>query len=106
MRQRNLTRLGRKRHGLFQASVSIPVNTGGATLSVAAISATDNSKKDQPAEQPSQDYDCFCCCAHALPGAIGASIVTFDLRTPSFILEHASVLSPSLRGTFHPPRFA
>ncbi len=94
--------------GEAQAVELTPINTGSVhSNAIAAVSvAPEDSQKDQPADQPSQDEDCFCCCAHVLPGMVITNAIVFDLSTPSFVLEHVLVPSPPLGSTFRPPRFA
>lgn len=94
---------------LSSIQVSVPTieRAIGATRTMTLVASSDNSQPHRPSDQtPDKDDDCFCCCAHVLPGVIVANVVVFDLRTSSFVLEHSSVPSPPLRGTFRPPRFA
>ena len=62
--------------------------------------------QNQIPEQPANDEDCFCCCTHVIPGTITVSLESADATAPSSILEHLSILSPTLPSEFHPPRFA
>lgn len=68
--------------------------------------AADNNQKELPSEQPSSDEDCFCCCAHVVPGRAIAAIAITDLM-PSFTVQRKIDLpSPPLQSPYHPPRFA
>ena len=61
---------------------------------------------NQTPEQPTSGEDCFCCCTHIIPGTITVSLESADATALSSILEHLSILSPTLPSEFHPPRFA
>ena len=65
-----------------------------------------STSQNQIPEQPANDEDCFCCCTHVIPGTITVSLESADATAPSSILEHLSILSPTLPSEFHPPRFA
>lgn len=66
----------------------------------------NGSRQDAPSEPTHSDEDCFCCCAHVLPGH-GAAPVSISELSPSFArLTVIDVASPSLKGPYHPPRFA
>jgi hypothetical protein len=69
------------------------------------ITATDDSnQKELPSEQPCADEDCFCCCAHVVPGRAVCTIVVSDLM-PSFgIPRKIDLPSPPLQSPYHPPR--
>ena len=71
-----------------------------------SVSSPTNSQPEQPQEQEPHEEDCFCCCAHVLPGAVIGSLVAFDLTSLPSPPGMASLPSPPLRGTYHPPRFA
>lgn len=73
----------------------------------AVISSSENSHPERlPEQEAPHEEDCFCCCAHILPGLhfanIGAS-ETKSLRAPA---ETKRLPSPTLQSTYHPPRFA
>lgn len=94
--------LGDGRPGLV--AVARPTRLSSARI--ARVEAGDNQPTNEPAEQPSDDDDCFCCCSHVLPGTVIATVEVTDLRSPSAFLESLSVPSPPLARAFHPPRFA
>lgn len=70
------------------------------------VSGTNDSRPERPAPEAPHNEDCFCCCAHVLPSLSFASAGAPVLAEPSDILISSSVLSPPLRGTYHPPRIA
>src|SRR6266487_2075566 len=70
-----------------------------ARQSVDRMEASDKEPTNEPAEQPSDDDDCFCCCSHVLPGTVIANVSVTDLRLPVTFLEYLSVLSPPLART-------
>lgn len=73
---------------------------------VAALTSSDESQPGQPSDEAPHDEDCFCCCAHILPSLSLSIVHTSELRSPSALLFEDSHLSPPLRNTYRPPRFA
>jgi len=71
-----------------------------------AIKPSTNQDQNEIPEQPDIDEDCFCCCTHVIPGIITVSLESADATALSGILEHLSILTPTLPSEFHPPRFA
>ncbi len=72
----------------------------------AAVPTSNDSQPDQPSDKAPCDEDCFCCCAHVLPGLGFASICNSELKSPQKPLEKDFLPSPPLQSTYHPPRFA
>jgi hypothetical protein len=72
----------------------------------ASINKSSGEQQDQPSEEPCNDEDCFCCCAHILPGTITVSLETSDAITPATFSGSLSTPTPSLASEFHPPRIA
>ena len=70
------------------------------------IEQSTSQDHNQTPEQPTSGEDCFCCCTHIIPGTITVSLESADATALSSILEHLSILSPTLPSEFHPPRFA
>ena len=70
------------------------------------IEQSSSQDHNQTPEQPTSGEDCFCCCTHIIPGTITVSLESADATALSSILEHLSILSPTLPSEFHPPRFA
>ena len=87
-------------------SVAVARATRLSSARIARVEAADNQPTNEPAEQPSDDDDCFCCCSHVIPGTVVAGVDVSDLRSPTPLLESLLVPSPPLARTFHPPRFA
>ncbi len=88
-----------------RAEVRQTIRSSEASATATAITSPDTSSPEQQSPE-THDEHCFCCCAHILPSPIILSVAVSDLSSPASTLEKASVKSPSLRGTFHPPRFA
>lgn len=87
-------------------AVSISEPTSDSTNVLVVSSTTHNSQEGLPSEQPSSDEDCFCCCAHVVPGRALATVAVSELM-PSFTVPRKTDLpSPVLQGPFHPPRLA
>jgi hypothetical protein len=70
------------------------------------IEPSTSQHQNQIPEEPAGDEDCFCCCAHVIPGTITVSLEAADTTALSSIIEHLSIPSPPLSPEFHPPRFA
>ncbi len=94
--------------GEVQAVELTPVNNGSAhsNAAVAVVTTPENSQKDRSSNQSAQDEDCFCCCAHVLPGMMFVTISNFDLKSPAVSVKHNSLPTPPHQSTYHPPRFA
>ena len=73
---------------------------------VGAVSVREDSRQNGPTEQKSQEEDCFCCCAHIVPGVAYVAPTHSDLKFPRSVPGSTAVLTPPLFGTFRPPRFA
>jgi hypothetical protein len=89
-----------------EAPLPESISTGKTTVSVRASSDKEDSQRNEPTDQKSQDEDCFCCCAHVVPGMVYVAPTLLDLKSPVSVPDLASVPTPPLFQTFHPPRFA
>lgn len=67
---------------------------------------SNNSHSRQPSDTTPHAEDCFCCCAHVLPGIAFATVNVSELRSPFAPEISQSLPSPPLRGSYHPPRIA
>src|SRR5262245_9710147 len=67
--------------------------------------SSDTNRNEEPENQHDED-DCFCCCAHALPARVIASLEASDVASLTASAAKLTVPSPSLPPAFHPPRFA
>lgn len=87
---------------------------GGLPLAATAAPETAGLGSDPGAEAPSpgrdseapHEEDCFCCCAHVLPGLAITLVVAAELRSQQPPLGLDSLPSPPLPLQYHPPRFA
>lgn len=70
---------------------------------LAAVSTSD-SQGPVPSDQPSHEEDCFCCCAHVVPGVVHCAAAIADMSSHSQVSKDRLLPSPPLRGPFHPPR--
>lgn len=90
---------------LTSAQVSI---SHGADAKPTAIATTadDDSSRDQYPNPESQDEDCFCCCAHIVPGIPFVTPNVLELKS-AFHMQTEAVTPPSELETPHrPPRFS
>jgi len=98
--------LGLSADQIAALSVTRSVDETRNSPTPAFISISDSSQGEEPAEPHSDDDDCFCCCAHVLPGMIFSNADSVAQNLLSSPREYLPSLSPALPGTFHPPRFA
>ncbi len=83
-----------------EASASTGIRTDAAF-------ATDLSESRQdPLPERTHTEDCFCCCAHVLPGHATAPVAVPELNSRIRALPRIDLTSPPLQGPYHPPRFA
>lgn len=94
---------------------NLPLQTRLATTDTGAVNVDDaalirtsnNSHQDQqPDREAPHEEDCFCCCAHVLPGLSFANIGYSELKSLRSPAKTDRLLSPPLQSTYHPPRFA
>ena len=88
------------------SSVLTPTTVHAGNNDLVITPTQGDSKPGQPSDKEHQAEDCFCCCAHVLPGMSFAVATLSQLKTPPPPLTTDSLPSPPLRGTYHPPRFA
>jgi hypothetical protein len=70
------------------------------------ISQETQCPSDQHSDQEQHSDDCFCCCAHVLPGSIYNCVGRSELITLSIPLKEESMSSAQLEGPFRPPRLS
>ncbi len=70
---------------------------------ISAIQTPDDSQNSLPSDQPIYE-DCFCCCAHVVPGLVHRSAAIAYGSSYSQVPTDLPLPSPPLRGPFHPPR--
>ena len=72
---------------------------------VTSFAASRQSETEHSPDKNCCDEDCCLLCAHMLPvKPLGFELVP-DTKSPLLVVNDASVLSPSLDATYHPPRF-
>lgn len=71
------------------------------------INGTETDRREPLPKQPTDcDEDCFCCCAHVLPGTIFINAAAQEFRSPTIILAQVWPPSPLLPPASPPPRAA
>lgn len=78
----------------------------GIGSSPAFVTDASEPRQDPPSEPTHSDEDCFCCCAHVLPGHTTAPVAVAELSSDVAALKKIDVASPLLQGPYHPPRSA
>jgi hypothetical protein len=70
--------------------------------------ASEIPKKEhnQPPDQEQRDEDCFCCCAHVIPGSVFQGSSISEIVSISLPTKQALVQLQLPKAYFHPPRFA
>ncbi len=71
-----------------------------------AASRPEDSRPDQQPDKAPHDEDCFCCCAHILPGLCLTNPGASEMKSPSVSIVSDSLPSPPVKATYHPPRIA
>lgn len=64
-----------------------------------------DSEPGRPQQHEQQNEDCFCCCAHVLPGFGITGMMSFQPDQLSVTTVLNSLPSPPLPHTYRPPRF-
>lgn len=71
-----------------------------------ALDKSNSRPSETPSEQLPHEEDCFCCCAHVLPGAILARLELYELTSTQPVIKTDSLPSPPHREMYRPPRIA
>jgi hypothetical protein len=77
----------------------------GAGDDVSSVAASGQSGTEHSPDKNCCDQDCCLLCAHMLPVKALRFELVPDMKSPLLVVNYASVLSPSLDATYHPPRF-
>lgn len=91
---------------MAQTAASTEDNSVDATRPFSAALGTEDYEENLPSEPPHSEEDCFCCCAHVLPGSAAALVAAPELATSFAPRQDSGLLSPPLKSPYHPPRFA
>lgn len=71
---------------------------------VTSVAVSSQSETEHSPDKNCCDEDCCLLCAHMLPvKALGSEFVLV-MKSPLRVLNEASILSPPLDATYHPPR--
>jgi len=77
----------------------------GAVDEASSVAISSQSRTEHSPDKDCCDEDCCLLCAHMLPvKALGSEFVLV-MKSPLRVLNKASILSPPLDATYHPPRF-
>ena len=90
----------------FQTIVSAAPDSTSDNALIASIRNSDNSRPERPQDREPHEEDCFCCCAHVLPGFGFTGVISDGPGQLAIVSELNSLPSPPLPNTYHPPRFA
>lgn len=71
-----------------------------------AVSAREESQRNEVPDQKSQDEDCFCCCAHVLPGTVFVTPAVPERKLIVWIQTEFVTPQSELARPYHPPRFS
>lgn len=74
--------------------------------SILSVSAGKGSQRNLPQERESRDEDCFCCCAHIVPGIVFVSPIILEPKSVFPAQEQTSITQDKFEPPFHPPRFS
>ena len=64
------------------------------------------NEHNQFPDQPQRDEDCFCCCAHVLPGSVFHGRAISEIVSISLPAKQALIPLQLPKAYFHPPRLA
>ncbi len=84
----------------------VPANVEADSENSTAIRESQGARPDRPAPEAPHEEDCFCCCAHVLPGLYAPTVAGAELKSPAIAPATDALPSPPLRDAYHPPRFA
>jgi hypothetical protein len=90
-----------------EALVAVSVDQSDNDLQLASVTKRDSDSQDKDTRQPvSPDEDCFCCCAHVLPGV--HFVPGENKEKPALHPVYRSNRLPSSppHKAYHPPRLA
>ena len=87
-------------------TAQVSVVRDNAKPAAVAISSEDHSSRNQPPKHESQDEDCFCCCAHIVPGVRFVSPNILELKSAFHMQTEAVTPQSELETPHRPPRFS
>lgn len=90
----------------LQITVSPSKDSKSDDTRLASVRTSDDLRPEQPQDQAPREEDCFCCCAHVLPGCGFTGVISYEPGQLSIASEVNSPPSPPLPNTYRPPRFA
>ncbi len=90
-------------------ALSLAQNSERSVLSndvdLTGVSGGSHSEKEEPSKRRSSgDEDCFCCCAHVLPGTVMALDALPEPKTTLVEVNKIGLPSPPLQSPYHPPK--
>ncbi len=73
---------------------------------ILSASADETSHRNQPGKQESQEEDCFCCCAHVVPGLVFVPPIIFQQKSAVAVQDESPTPRIEFETPYHPPRFS
>lgn len=70
------------------------------------VSDVSNREHNQVPDQQQRDEDCFCCCAHIIPGSVFHGSSISEIISISLPTKQALIPLQLPKAYFHPPRLA
>lgn len=94
--------------GLTAIEANDPLANTPALPSYVSSVASERPKKEhnQLPGQEQRDEDCFCCCAHVIPGSVFHGSSISEIVSISLPTKQALIPLQLPKAYFHPPRFA
>ena len=76
------------------------------TKSIRSFSADDGSQRNLPEDKEQADEDCFCCCAHIVPGVVFVAPEVVEPKQVFAVPVESSIPQDEFEPPYHPPRFS
>jgi len=87
------------------ASVSQSGSPVQATPDETRLVAATDTHPEPSSNSSDLDENCFCCCAHILPGGY-FNVAILNTESPAPVLTNALLPIPPSQSPFHPPRLS
>lgn len=85
----------------------VKATTPDLASSVSSVASDRSTRKhNQVPDQQQRDEDCFCCCAHIIPGTVFHGSSISEIVSLSLPTKPALIPLQLAKAYFHPPRFA
>ena len=97
---------GEEFSGQVSAAAALPNDVSIESPALSFERSDLKSEQQVPPSAPHTDEDCFCCCAHVLPGLSNQPDGSSNLVSRVSINVVLQAASADLQALYHPPRFA